>query len=153
MTTLKMKGVVITIVCGMLVVGVIGYFIIFAPLDLSITEVRYDRWSDPVTKKPTDLYVLWVFVTYRNNGLIDLTVTGEIDLRIDGTSAYSQHMEHSLFLLHPGESETFDASPKFGNRGLGSIPENQDRFQVEVIAFLTVNGQQRTLTATYEFHR
>jgi len=136
------------VLCTVVVGAVVGYFFIFPPLTLSIVEVTY---NEPVILgKPAGFRVLKVFVTYTNNGLIDLTISGESNIRVDGQSGYRRR--YAQFLLRRSESATFDVSPSIG-RDYGWIPDNPNRFKVEVISFLIVNGGQRTLAATYEFHR
>jgi hypothetical protein len=76
-------------------------------------------------------------VSYRNLGIFDLTISGEISTVIEG-SISTKVILQPLFLLRVGETSSW------------RIPV-VTCCSFEVFAFLMINGMERTLTANYQF--
>lgn len=98
-------------------------------------------------------YVLSYSLEYHNVGIVDATISGNIMIEIDGSRGLSDQRAviQPTFLLQTGETQVWDISLQPIKYLL--IPNDPTRFHLEVFAFLTINGMQRTLTASYNYQR
>jgi hypothetical protein len=129
------RKIIIGMICFGILIAVSAYALLLPRLEFQVSRAFLDRDG------------LHVLIRFTNSGLVDLTVSGELALRINGRDVYLRHMTFELFLLRSSEVMEFDASPKIGNRSSGYYVNPP--FNLEAFAFLTVNGMQRTLTTNY----
>lgn len=139
---------VVIVIC----VSVLSYFVFFPPLDFKI-EVAV---SVPFDVKGLTFYELIYTVSYTNQGIFDLTISGEIQTRIEGIrevdaqAIFSERVrKQSRFLLRSGETSFWEIS--VGTYESFLTPRDTLKIRLEAIAFLDINGMQRTLTASYQF--
>jgi len=128
----------------------LGYLAILPPIELRIVEMSYE---EPIIfGKPVGFHVLSYSLEYHNVGIVDATISGNLMIEIDGSRGFGQHaVMQPILLLRIGETQVW-------NVGLNPsdyipIPSDATRFHLEVFAFLTINGMQRTLTAGYNYQR
>ena len=142
-------GAVLVLVIVAASVSGLLYFWFFPPLELKITSAV----SVPSVFIGIPSFTVVYNITYTNHGVYDLAISGAIQTKIEGIrEATAQAIEEKkmiqpLFLLRVGETSSWTIS--LGTYATGPVtPRN---IRLEVTAFLTVNGMERTFTATYQF--
>jgi len=146
-------GAVLVLVIVAASVSGLLYFWFFPPIELKITGAI----SSPMVINGVTLNMLRELaysVSYTNHGLFDLTISGEIQTKIEGirevdAQALGEKMIiQPRFLLRVGETVSWTVL--VGGYGIEGTPTSSP-IHLEATAFLTVNGMERTFTATYQF--
>jgi hypothetical protein len=137
------------------IVGASGllYCWFFPPLELKITAAV----SSPLVINGVTLNILRELaysVSYTNHGVYDLTISGEIQTKIEGIREVdAQTLGEKMiiqprFLLRIGETVSWTVL--VGAYGIESA-STSNLIHLKATAFLTVNGMERTFTANYQF--
>jgi len=138
----------------LVIVGVSGQLFscwFFPPLDFKITIAI----SHPHLVMDVVFYELVYTVSYTNRGVFDLTISGEIQTKIEGIRGIDARAIgekttiQPRFLLQVSETSFWIVS--VGVYETGFTPRNSLNIRLEAIAFLRINGMERTLTANYQF--
>jgi len=147
----KTAGVALIVVAAG--VSVLGYLAFYPPLEFKITSAKYA----PVDVKGITFYELVYGVSYTNLGIFDLTISGEIQTRIEGIrdidarAVFNERLrKQPRFLLRRGEMSSYVISVGIVD-SIISEPKSGAKIHLEAIAFLNINGMQRTLTASHQF--
>ena len=135
-------GAVLVLVIVAASVSGLLYFWFFPPLELKISSVDF-----PPAGYVSSCYSLSYTVSYTNHGVYDLTISGEITTSVMGFFSGDKPVLQPQFLLRAGETMPW-TMPVLTYCG-SSTPS--EPIHLEVTAFLTVNGMERTFTATYQF--
>jgi hypothetical protein len=138
----KVLGAVLIVV----IVGasILSYSWFFPPLELKIINAEFSPFV-------TACYNLVYSVSYTNHGVFDLTISGEIQTKIEGFRTIEEKpIIQPRFLLRVGETSSWTI-PASLYCETELMPGNDLNIRLEAIAFLRINGMERTLTANYQF--
>jgi hypothetical protein len=122
---------------------------------LSAVGTQISAVSSPLLVKGVTFYELAYSVSYTNRGVLDLTISGEIQTKIEGIreadarAIGEKTISQPRFLLRVGETSSWVIS--VGVYETEFTPRNSLNIRLEAIAFLRINGMERTLTANYQF--
>jgi hypothetical protein len=149
--TLSKRALGVALVIVIAGVSVLFYCAFFPPLEFKIIIAV----SSPLLVKGVTFYELAYSVSYTNRGVFDLTISGEIQTKIEGIREVDARaigektISQPRFLLRVGETSSWVIS--VGVYETEFTPRNSLKIRLEAIAFLKINGMERTLTANYQF--